>query len=61
MTTIDYYVPRYGRSTEPARYRLPEWLEWADLEIDNLRSVLRRCPVHADYARGIELATSPGW
>jgi hypothetical protein len=33
----------------------------ADREIDNLRSVLRRCLVHADYARGIDPAISLGW
>ena len=44
-----------------ARYRLPEWLEWMDLEIDNLRSVLRRCVVSKDFSRGIDIATSMGW
>ena len=44
-----------------ARYRLPEWLEWMDLEIDNLRSVLRRCVVRKDFSRGIDIATSMGW
>ena len=28
---------------EAAQDRLVEWLEWMDLEIDNIRSVLRRC------------------
>jgi DNA-binding CsgD family transcriptional regulator len=35
--------------------------EWMDLEIDNVRSVLRRCLTHADFARGIVLASSLGW
>jgi len=42
------------------RMRL-EWLEWADLEIDNVRAVLQRCLAHADAPRGIDLATSLGW
>jgi len=32
-----------------------------ELEIDNIRSVLRRCLIQADYARGTELACSIGW
>jgi DNA-binding CsgD family transcriptional regulator len=32
-----------------------------DLEIDNVRSVLRRSQVRGDYPRGVELATSLGW
>jgi predicted ATPase/DNA-binding CsgD family transcriptional regulator len=44
-----------------ARYRLAEWLEWMDLEIDNVRSVLRRCLDRKDFARGVDIATSAGW
>ena len=40
---------------------LVEWLEWMDLEIDNVRSVLRRCLSRGDFQRGIDLATSMGW
>jgi DNA-binding CsgD family transcriptional regulator len=32
-----------------------------DLEIDNIRSVLRRCLIHADISRGMDLATSIRW
>ena len=38
-----YYVARCRTSSADARYRLAEWLEWMDLEIDNVRAVLRRC------------------
>jgi hypothetical protein len=38
-----YYVSSCGASAAEARYQLPEWLEWMDLEIDNVREVLRRC------------------
>jgi predicted ATPase/DNA-binding CsgD family transcriptional regulator len=57
----EYYRSRCRRSAAEARYRLLEWLEWMDLEIDNVRSVLRKCLVHADVALGIELASSVGW
>jgi DNA-binding CsgD family transcriptional regulator len=45
----------------PARFRLPAWLAWMDLEIDNIRSVLRRCLVSSDSRNGISLATSLSW
>jgi len=57
----DHYVSRCLRSAAEARYGLVEWLEWMDLEIDNVRSVLRRSLIHADHACGIELAGSLAW
>jgi predicted ATPase/DNA-binding CsgD family transcriptional regulator len=57
----EHYVSTCRRSEEDSRHRLAEWLEWADLEIDNIRSVLRRCLVHEDASRGMELATSLRW
>ncbi len=57
----DYYVSRCRRSAEGARYRLVEWLAWIDLEIDNIRSVLRRCLTHSEIARGMDLAASLRW
>ena len=56
-----YYRSTCARSAFEGRYRLPEWLDWADLEIDNVRAVLRRCLTHADGASGIELAACMGW
>jgi DNA-binding CsgD family transcriptional regulator/tetratricopeptide (TPR) repeat protein len=44
-----------------ARFRLPAWLAWMDLEIDNIRAVLRRCLVSSDSRNGISLATSLSW
>src|SRR3989442_13685291 len=32
-----------------------------DLEIDNIRAVLRHCLIRGDARRGIDLATSVGW
>ena len=58
LRCVEYYVSRCRRSAKWARYRLIEWLGWMDLEIDNIRSVLRRCLVHIDIASGMDLATS---
>ncbi len=61
LRCAEYYRSRCGQSALEGRYRLPEWLEWADLEIDNIRAVLQRCLTGADASRGLELATSLGW
>jgi predicted ATPase/DNA-binding CsgD family transcriptional regulator len=55
---VEYYVSRCRRSEAGARHGLVEWLEWMDLEIDNIRSVLGRCLIRADVSLGMELATS---
>jgi predicted ATPase/DNA-binding CsgD family transcriptional regulator len=56
-----YYLSAAQRLAPEARFRLPDWLGWMDLEIDNIRSVLRRCLAESDSMRGIQLATSLGW
>jgi DNA-binding NarL/FixJ family response regulator len=61
LRCAEYYRSRCARSAMENRYRLLEWLEWADLEIDNVRAVLQRCLERADATRGIELAGSLGW
>jgi predicted ATPase/DNA-binding CsgD family transcriptional regulator len=58
---VDYYVSTCQASSPESRYRLPEWLEWMELEIDNVRSVLRSCVVRGDYPRGIVLVASVSW
>jgi DNA-binding CsgD family transcriptional regulator len=58
LRCVEHYVSSCRRSAGWARYRLVEWLAWTDLEIDNIRSVLRRCLVKADIASGMDLATS---
>jgi len=58
LQCAEHYVSTCRRSAEWARYRLAEWLAWTDLEIDNIRSVLRRCLIHVDIASGMDLATS---
>ena len=57
----DYYHVRLLGTGLAARYRLAEWLEWMDVEIDNVRWVLRRCLDRQDFATGIDIATSAGW
>ena len=56
-----HYVFTCRRSDEGARHELVTWLEWTDLEIDNIRGVLRRCLVQMDVSRGMDLATSLRW
>jgi len=57
----DYYVAICRQFAERNRYRLLEWLEWMELEVDNIRSVLQRCLTQADFLRGIDLACSLAW
>jgi predicted ATPase/DNA-binding CsgD family transcriptional regulator len=57
----DYYVLRLQGSSFQARYVLIEWLEWMDLEIDNVRSILRWCVTHGDFASGVMLASAVSW
>src|SRR6266513_691971 len=57
----NYYWSRCQQATAEARYRLPDWLEWMDLEIDNIRAVLRHCLTRRDARRGLDLVTSAGW
>jgi predicted ATPase/DNA-binding NarL/FixJ family response regulator len=61
LRCADYYWSRFGRSAARNRYRLLEWLEWADLEIDNIRAVLQRCLARGDAERGTGLAASLTW
>ena len=57
----DYYLSRCRDFAAQGRYRLVEWLAWMELEIDNVRAVLRRCMDHDDSRRGIDLATCLVW
>jgi predicted ATPase/DNA-binding CsgD family transcriptional regulator len=59
--TTEYYRSRCQQSVAQSRYRLAEWLEWMDLEIDNIRAVLRHCLSRRDALSGIDLAASVGW
>jgi predicted ATPase/DNA-binding CsgD family transcriptional regulator len=57
----DYYVAICRQFAKRNRYRLLEWLEWMELEVDNIRSVLQRCLMRGDVLRGIDLACSLAW
>ena len=48
-----------SRNLGPSRTR--DWLEWVDLEIDNIRSALQKCLARSDWRRGLELASSIGY
>jgi predicted ATPase/DNA-binding NarL/FixJ family response regulator len=61
LRCAEYYRSACRRPARERRRRLPEWLEWVDLEIDNIRAVLQRCLNRADTARGIDLAAALGW
>jgi len=58
LAYVDYYVSRCQGSVAQSRYELITWLAWTDLEIDNIRAVLRRCLTKGDSPRGIILAVS---
>src|SRR5437870_5856492 len=55
---LEYYRTSCLRSADQARYRLLEWLAWAELEIDNIRAVLHQCVARGDFARGLDIAAS---
>jgi predicted ATPase/DNA-binding CsgD family transcriptional regulator len=57
----DYYVLKCGATGPAGRYRLGEWLGWMELEIDNVRAILRHCVTRGDFARGVDLVASLGW
>jgi predicted ATPase/DNA-binding CsgD family transcriptional regulator len=57
----EHYRSTWGRGAADARYRLVDWLEWTELEIDNMRAVLQRSRTRGDGRLGLELACSLGW
>ncbi|HEY7487364.1 MAG TPA: LuxR C-terminal-related transcriptional regulator [Streptosporangiaceae bacterium] len=61
LRCTEYYRGSCMRSVAAARYRLVEWLDWMDLEIDNVRSVLHRCVARHDTERGLDLAAAMVW
>ncbi len=56
-----YFVTRCQARALDARFHLIEWLRWTDLEIDNIRAVMRHCLLRGDSWRGIDLVTSLSW
>ncbi len=61
LRCADYYVSECRRRTVDASSRLLVWLEWMDIEIDNIRAVLRHCLNQRDFGRGLDIARSLGW
>jgi predicted ATPase/DNA-binding CsgD family transcriptional regulator len=61
LACAEYYLRSCMRSAGRARYRLVEWLDWMDLEIENIRSVLQRYVAHQESRRGLDLAASMVW
>jgi predicted ATPase/DNA-binding CsgD family transcriptional regulator len=61
LRCAEYYRSTCQRSAREGRYRLLGWLEWADLEIDNVRAVMQRCLNRGDAGRGVDLAACLGW
>jgi predicted ATPase/DNA-binding CsgD family transcriptional regulator len=57
----DHYLARCLQFGAEGRFRLLDWLAWMEPEIDNIRSILRRCVDHRDTNRGIALATGLIW
>jgi predicted ATPase/DNA-binding CsgD family transcriptional regulator len=58
---VEYYRMRCLEAEDDARHRTLEWLQWVELEIDNIRSALQKCLATSDWRRGLELATSIGY
>jgi predicted ATPase/DNA-binding CsgD family transcriptional regulator len=58
---LDYYRTRCLETEDDARHRPLEWLQWVELEIDNIRSALQKCLAVGDWRRGLEIATSIGY
>ncbi|GAA2716358.1 LuxR C-terminal-related transcriptional regulator [Actinoplanes palleronii] len=61
LRCADYYLSRIQQFAAAGRSRLLPSLAWFDLEIDNIRAVLRGCLDRADFARAAGMATSLIW
>jgi DNA-binding CsgD family transcriptional regulator len=57
----EYYRTRALMAALSGRARVLEQLRWADLEIDNVRAVLRRCQDRGDGPCGLDIAVGLGW
>jgi predicted ATPase/DNA-binding CsgD family transcriptional regulator len=61
LRCADYYLFRCGQFAAIGRYRLVVSLAWLDLEIDNIRGVLRACIVRGDRLRAVDMTTTLVW
>jgi predicted ATPase/DNA-binding CsgD family transcriptional regulator len=57
----EHYHRSATERSAPDRHGLLARIEWADLEIDNIRAVLQRYRDRGDTAGGLEVAVSLGW
>jgi predicted ATPase/DNA-binding CsgD family transcriptional regulator len=55
---LEYYRTRCLQAADQARYQPVQWLEWIELEIDNIRLILEQCVARGDFARGLDLAAA---
>ena len=55
---LEHYRTTCLGLADGARYRLVEWLAWAEVEIDNLRAVLDHCVRVGELAHGLDVAVS---
>jgi predicted ATPase len=58
---VEHYRRRCREAEDDARHQTLRWLQWVDLEIDNIRWALQKCLAASDWRRGLELATSIGY
>ncbi|MBO0703420.1 MAG: LuxR family transcriptional regulator, partial [Candidatus Dormibacteraeota bacterium] len=56
----DHFVSWCLRSGRQGRVRMPEWLAWMELEVENVRLLLQRL-VTRDPGRGLDVAASLTW
>ena len=61
LRCADYYVATCRQRAPDARAKLLVWLAWMDIEIDNIRAVLRHCLTSGDALRGLALARFVSW
>jgi predicted ATPase/DNA-binding CsgD family transcriptional regulator len=61
LRLAEHYLATCARAATTVQQRMVEWLQWMELEIDNVRAVLRRCLTHDDTSRGLDLASSVSW
>jgi predicted ATPase/DNA-binding CsgD family transcriptional regulator len=61
LRCADYYLSRCRQFAATGRYHLLPSLAWLDLEIDNIRAVLRTCLDRADFLRAAGVATALIW
>src|SRR5438132_11890073 len=55
---LEHYRTTCLRSADQARYRLLEWLAWAERAIHNIRAAVQQCQVRGYPSRGLQLAAS---